>query len=205
MIDIEERAARAMGLFRDGYNCCQSVALAFSDVLDEHTGMTPEQIAAVTGGFGGGLARLREVCGCVSGLAFVAGALRPSPPVPGGHGSSFATAPEPAQGCHNHASGPEPASAPAPAPGPAPASAPASSPMEAKKACYALVQELAESFRRENGAVVCRELLGLRSGRKDPPQPSERTGAYYKARPCERLVGSAARILAEKLEEIKIK
>lgn len=196
MIDIEERAARAMGLFRDGYNCCQSVALAFSDVLDEHTGMTPEQIAAVTGGFGGGLARLREVCGCVSGLAFVAGALRPSPPVPGGHGSSFATAPEPAQGypapvqgCHNHASGPEPASAP----------------MEAKKACYALVQELAESFRRENGAVVCRELLGLRSGRKDPPQPSERTGAYYKARPCERLVGSAARILAEKLEEIKIK
>ena len=204
MIDIEERAARAMGLFRDGYNCCQSVALAFSDVLDEHTGMTPEQIAAVTGGFGGGLARLREVCGCVSGLAFVAGALRPSPPVPGGHGSSFATAPEPAQGypapvqgCHT----------PAPAPGPEPASAPvpASSPMEAKKACYALVQELAESFRRENGAVVCRELLGLRSGRKDPPQPSERTGAYYKARPCERLVGSAARILAEKLEEIKIK
>ena len=204
MIDIEERAARAMGLFRDGYNCCQSVALAFSDVLDEHTGMTPEQIAAVTGGFGGGLARLREVCGCVSGLAFVAGALRPSPPVPGGHGSSFATAPEPVQGypapvqgCHT----------PAPAPGPAPASAPvpASSPMEAKKACYALVQELAESFRRENGAVVCRELLGLRSGRKDPPQPSERTGAYYKVRPCERLVGSAARILAEKLEEIKIK
>lgn len=176
MIDIEERVARAMGLFRDGYNCCQSVALAFSDVLNEHTGMTPEQIAAVTGGFGGGLARLREVCGCVSGLAFVAGALRPSPPVPGGHGSSFASGPEAG-----------------------------SSPMEAKKACYALVQDLAESFRRENGAVVCRELLGLRDGRKDPPQPSERTGAYYKARPCERLVGSAARILAEKLEEIKIK
>lgn len=156
MMDIDEREDRAMALFREGYNCCQSVALAFSDVIASCNGMSTEQIAAVAGGFGGGFGRLREVCGCVSGMTFVAGALHPSSPAG-----------------------------------------------DARKECYALVQEFAEAFRAENGAIVCRDLLGLRSGAKDAPQPAERTPAYYKARPCERLVGSAARIVAEKLREFQ--
>jgi len=163
-IDPEERERRAMSLFREGYNCSQAVALAFSDVIASCNGMTEAQISSAAGGFGGGFARLREVCGCVSGMTFVAGVLKPSPAAPGCHGTSAA------------------------------GSAPSA--MGARKECYALVQELAAEFREENGSIICRELLGLRTGQSDAPGPSERTAEFYKARPCERLVGSAARILA---------
>ena len=57
-----------------GYNCCQSVAMAFSDVL----GLDTDKIAELASGFGGGFARMREVCGCVSGMTVVAGALSPA-------------------------------------------------------------------------------------------------------------------------------
>jgi len=152
--DPDERESRAMALFREGYNCCQSVALAFSDILEACNGMTPGQISSVTGGFGGGFGRLREVCGSVSGMTFVAGALRPT-----------------------------------------------TAEADARKECYSLVQELAGAFRERNGSIVCRELLGMKAGMKDAPLPEARTPEYYRARPCERLVGDAARILSEKLNE----
>lgn len=74
-IDVEERALRAKEYFRTGYNCAQSVALAFVDItnLDEST------IATITASFGGGMGRLREVCGTVSGMAFLAGFIAPCP------------------------------------------------------------------------------------------------------------------------------
>ncbi len=57
--------------FESGYNCAQAVLLAFSDVtgLDEPTAM---KLAA---SLGGGMGRLREVCGAVSGMFLVAGLL----------------------------------------------------------------------------------------------------------------------------------
>lgn len=61
----------AKDLFLDGYNCAQSVYIAFSDV----TGMTREASAAISSSFGGGIGRLREVCGAVSGMVMVAGVL----------------------------------------------------------------------------------------------------------------------------------
>jgi len=64
----------ARTFFMKGYNCCQSVAMAFSDVLE----LEPEKVAAIASGFGGGFARMREVCGCVSGMTLVAGAARPA-------------------------------------------------------------------------------------------------------------------------------
>ena len=72
--DVQERGRRARENFRKGYNCAQSVALAFADVLpvDEQT------IKTALSGFGGGMARLRELCGCVSGMAFVAGFMLPA-------------------------------------------------------------------------------------------------------------------------------
>ena len=73
----------------------------------------------------------------------------------------------------------------------------------AKKANYKLVQELAESFRSENGAIVCRELLGL-TQKSDSPTPSERTSEYYKKRPCLELVATAAEIVGKKIEEYAI-
>lgn len=158
-----------MALFRQGYNCSQSVALAFSDIIRQAQGLTEEQIAAVTTGFGGGFGRLREVCGTVSGMTFVAGAVCPA--------AAVSAAAE--------------------------AGAGAAEAQQQKKRNYELVQSLANRFREENGSIVCRELLNLRV-QSSSPAPSERTPDFYKARPCERLVGTAARILAEKLSEIQI-
>lgn len=62
---------KARELFKGGYNCAQAVLLAFSDVtgLDEKTALT------LSASFGGGMGRLREVCGAVSGAFMVAGIL----------------------------------------------------------------------------------------------------------------------------------
>lgn len=56
-------------LFRDGYNCSQAVLLAFSDVTD----LDDDTAAKLASSFGGGLGRMREVCGAVSGAAMVLG------------------------------------------------------------------------------------------------------------------------------------
>lgn len=55
-----------------GYNCAQAVALAFK----EEIGLDEQTIAKSISGFGGGFGRLREVCGAVSGMVFVLGALK---------------------------------------------------------------------------------------------------------------------------------
>ncbi|MFR9620709.1 MAG: C-GCAxxG-C-C family protein [Rikenellaceae bacterium] len=73
-INIEERAARAKELFTSGYNCAQSVALAYADLFE----ITPQQLATISAPFGGGMGRLREVCGAVSGMSMVAGVLAPA-------------------------------------------------------------------------------------------------------------------------------
>lgn len=157
MIDIEERAEKARRLFKEGgYNCCQAVVLAYNDIF----GLDDETAAAVSSGFGGGMGRMREVCGCVSGMVMLAGLMRP-------------------------ASDP--------------------SVKEWRTANYSLVQEMAGRFKAINGSVVCKELLGLvpmGSGmaiQKESPEPSDRTPEYYKKRPCEELVGIAARIVGEKI------
>lgn len=129
----------AESLFKSGYNCSQAVAAAFA----EETGLDKELIAQLTTGFGGGIGRMREVCGTVSGMAFVISALY----------------------------------------------------KEDKASIYARVQEVAEEFRRENGSIICRELLGLSIKGADSPVPEPRTNTYYKKRPCAELVGMAADIL----------
>ena len=67
-----DHAEKARALFLQGYNCAQAVACAFGDV----TGLDGELTARMTSSFGGGLARLREVCGTVSGAALVLGIVR---------------------------------------------------------------------------------------------------------------------------------
>ena len=58
--------------FHNGYNCAQSVLLAFYDV----TGLDDKTAAMLASSFGGGLGRMREVCGAVSGAAMVLGLVR---------------------------------------------------------------------------------------------------------------------------------
>lgn len=65
------RGKRALEFFKEGYNCSQAVALAFADLI----GMDEKLLVRTTSSFGGGMGRLREVCGAVSGMFFVAGAL----------------------------------------------------------------------------------------------------------------------------------
>lgn len=60
-----------MALFEEGYNCAQSVFLAFADLH----GMDEKMAAALSSSFGGGMGRLREVCGAVSGMFMTIGLL----------------------------------------------------------------------------------------------------------------------------------
>ena len=68
---MKNHAAYAAELFEQGYNCAQAVAAAFCDV----TGMEEKAAAAMASSFGGGMGRMREVCGAVSGMLLVAGIL----------------------------------------------------------------------------------------------------------------------------------
>lgn len=134
----------AIANFMAGYNCAQSVLLAFADDL----GLEAEFALRLSSSFGGGMGRLREVCGALSGVFMAAGLY---------YGYT--------------------------------------SPNDdtAKAAHYARIQSLAEQFRSENGAIVCRTLLGVAGAQS--PIPDKRTAQYYAQRPCARFVGSAARIL----------
>lgn len=71
---VQEREQRARELFTQGYNCCQAVAMTFADVI----GLPEQEIAAISSGFGGGMGRMREVCGTVSAMTMVAGAIIPA-------------------------------------------------------------------------------------------------------------------------------
>lgn len=75
MINIEERVAKAKRLFKEeGYNCCQAVVLAYNDAF----GVDDDTAAALSSGFGGGMGRMREVCGSVSGMVMLAGLMAPA-------------------------------------------------------------------------------------------------------------------------------
>ncbi len=69
--EYSARGMKAMELFKEGYNCAQAVVLAYEDYFEE----SPEMLALMISSFGGGMGRLREVCGAVSGMFFVAGKL----------------------------------------------------------------------------------------------------------------------------------
>ena len=72
MINPEEKSLLAKHYFEQGYNCAQSVLLAFC----EETGLPLEQAAKLASTFGGGMGRLREVCGAVSAMFMIEGLLR---------------------------------------------------------------------------------------------------------------------------------
>ena len=67
----KSRKEIAMELFEEGYNCAQSVFLAFEDMYE----MDRKTALKLSSSFGAGMGRLREVCGSVSGMFMVAGML----------------------------------------------------------------------------------------------------------------------------------
>lgn len=152
-LKLEEspRARKAMALFKEGYNCSQSVVLTFADLYEVDT----KTILKLSSSFGGGMGRLREVCGTVSGMFMVAGLLY-------GYDS-----PKDFEGKTRH---------------------------------YERIQALAHAFQKYNGSIVCRELLGL-DKKEESFVPEKRTEEYYRKRPCIKLIGMAAAIMEQYIEE----
>lgn len=108
----EERIKRAAELHQEGYNCCQSVVLAFGDLY----GFTQEQSLKMSAAFGGGIGGMRDVCGAAMGIFMLAGL------------ETGSIRPRDAEG---------------------------------KKRTFGLVQELAEEFKKRNGALRCADLLSM--------------------------------------------
>lgn len=144
---MEERIQKAVSLFKNGFNCSQSVVAAFADMY----GFTEEQALRMSASFGGGIGRMRLTCGAACGLFILAGLETGT--IEGND-------------------------------------------REGKGANYALVQQLAEKFRKRNGSLNCAELLGLKK-KEDSCMPEVRTAQYYAKRPCVMMVEEAARIWCE--------
>ena len=64
-----QRGEKAKAYFQEGYSCAQAVLLAFPDL----TGLDEGTAARLGSSFGGGMGRMREVCGAVSGALMVLG------------------------------------------------------------------------------------------------------------------------------------
>ena len=144
---MNKKSEKAAKLFNDGYNCAQSVLGAFH----EEIGMSFEESLKLASSFGGGMGRMREVCGAVSSMFMIAGIKK-------GYISSKDDV--------------------------------------AKENHYALIQSLADMFKKEHDTIICRELLGTED---DSPVPSKRTEQYYQERPCEGFIRTAAKIIEENL------
>lgn len=68
-ISLDDRVEKAVSLFKSGYNCSQSVFLAFSDLY----GVDEDLAKRIASSFGGGIGRMREICGAACGLFMLAG------------------------------------------------------------------------------------------------------------------------------------
>lgn len=66
---MNSHSQKAKELFKEGYNCAQSVFCTFADDL----GMDFETALKLSSSFGGGMGRMREVCGAVSAMFMIAG------------------------------------------------------------------------------------------------------------------------------------
>ncbi len=144
-----DHSKKAVELFKSGYNCSQAVFGAFAEDL----GLDMDTALKISSSFGGGMGRMREVCGALTGAFMVLGMLN------GGYDAKD---------------------------------------NKAKAEHYRKIQELSEEFRKQNGSIICRELLGLSKKGADSPFPELRTENYYKKRPCVELVELAAKNLDKK-------
>ena len=65
------RCEKAVENHKKGYNCAQAVLCAFSDKV----GMSEDELFRLSEAFGGGMGGTQNICGAVSGMVFVAGAV----------------------------------------------------------------------------------------------------------------------------------
>lgn len=148
---MQSRVDKAVETFEAGFSCAQAVFVTYADLF----GMDKETALKLASPMGGGIGRMREVCGAVSAMALLAG-LKDGNTDPADE--------------------------------------------EGRERIYLLVREMSDRFRDENGSIICRELLGIKT-REQSAKPDVRTQEYYESRPCSRLVASAAKLVEEILLE----
>ncbi|MBR6769951.1 MAG: C_GCAxxG_C_C family protein [Lachnospiraceae bacterium] len=146
---MESRIKQAVALFEAGHGCAQAVFATYADLF----GVDRTLALKLASPLGGGMGRMREVCGAVSAMALLAG-LKDGNTDP--------------------------------------------SDEEGRERIYLLVRQMSDAFRKENGSMICRELLGLQE-REEDARPDKRTEEYYAKRPCSKLVASAAEIIEKNL------
>lgn len=66
---MKDRVEKSAEYFKSGYNCCQSVALAFADLYN----IDEDQIKLITSVFGGGIGKMNLTCGAACGMFILAG------------------------------------------------------------------------------------------------------------------------------------
>ncbi len=145
---MSERGDRAKELFLSGYNCTQAVIGAYTDVLD----MDMETAMRFSEGLGAGMGRMRLVCGSVSAMSLMAGALLSS----GQPGD-----------------------------------------LDGRAKVYERVQQMAGEFEKQNGSIICRELLAGLIPKEEGTRPQERTAEYYRKRPCPDCAKQCAEIIEQ--------
>lgn len=191
--DPEERSRRAEENFRKGYNCCQAVLLAFADILEANSLASKELLVALGSGFGGGMGRLREVCGSFSAAVAMAGFILPACN-PGNleeRKDNYALVQEFALSFKQMNGGSivcrellglakqtNPANQ-------------ASAGNGAQNAKTAATGTLDSGAAAQVPATV-----------PESPMPSARTEEYYRKRPCGRIIASSALIIARKLKQL---
>lgn len=190
--DPEERSRRAEENFRKGYNCCQAVLLAFADILEANSLASKELLVALGSGFGGGMGRLREVCGSFSAAVAMAGFILPACN-PGNleeRKDNYALVQEFALSFKQMNGG--------------------------SIVCRELLglakqTNPANQASAGNGAQNAKAATGtMDSGAAaqvpatvpESPMPSARTEEYYRKRPCGRIIASSALIIARKLKQL---
>lgn len=72
--EISNRTLQAVDYFKEGYNCSQAVVMAYADLYNTDS----EVLKQMAGPFGGGMGRLREVCGAATGMFMILGLEHPT-------------------------------------------------------------------------------------------------------------------------------
>lgn len=163
----EEARERAQALFKGGMNCAQAVVCTFSEEL----GLDRRTAARISQPFGGGMSRMREVCGSVSGMLMAAGL------AVGSDDASDSTA---KNGCYAAAQ----------------ELAGQFRERNGSIVCRELLglAPMGQTVRAAEGrTAVCHVVQN--------PESEARTADYYKKRPCALLVGDSAEIFCRWLNE----
>ncbi len=172
-ITSTERGTRARDNFLRGCNCAQAVLLAFPDI----TGLPDDTAMRLASSFGGGMGRMREVCGTVSASLMVLGLAT---------GYDAAAPTEAADKAAHYARVQE--------------FARRFREVQSSIVCREILAEHAARLKAAKAADA-EQLAAMQSSASTP---TARTEAYYRARPCAAVAELAARLLDDYLHELGI-